>query len=604
LANVIGRFKGIAWKTLPQSSKTDFEVELKNLSSALDRAQHRAAELDKRWLSLRQDDLVDQNGVPVAVEEWWPYALSCPERQSERVQVLIRSFEQTRQAMKEAEIPLRKWVVRHLRDSKFPDSNIVRRSRQIGRAISLEDTGDGGLPVEKDALLPFLLAARAQAVVGNGENAGHATFAEGLASSYEAFLETRKSVDKDEEVTSQSDTDERVNRYVKKLAAALPDEAAYAQHPKIAPVVARVLDLWRHREKVVVFCHYRETGRALVRHLSAALERQLWNDAAQRFKMDIQAVQKAVTDFGGRFDTEGGMRDPLNKELERRLAPYSELSAEEQELILDVVRRFVRTPLFVARYFDIHARSGEQTLQAALDARDMSGTSLSEKIDAFLKFITKRCSPRERKDYLDALNRMQPGMRGEAHRDKDDDLSQLAGASLMPNIRLANGLVRQETRQRLMLAFNTPFFPEVLVASSVLADRPQRGSAGVAGQGDRPSRLLRSDALLPERIAGRMRTCRGCDAARRRADARLEFVLRLAGAGTLLVDGGRFGAIDRRRHPALLAAAELAEIRPGRWALAGNPSSLGRPRNGALTGRRIETKAHDLEGPGLQAVRP
>ena len=42
--------------------------------------------------------------------------------------------------------------------------------------------------------------------------------------------------------------------------------------------------------------------------------------------------------------------------------------------------------------------------------------------------------------------------------------------NVMPNIRLANGLVKQETRQRLMLAFNTPFFPEVLVASSVLAE--------------------------------------------------------------------------------------------------------------------------------------
>jgi len=55
-------------------------------------------------------------------------------------------------------------------------------------------------------------------------------------------------------------------------------------------------------------------------------------------------------------------------------------------------------------------------------------------------------------------------------RDKDDDLTQLSGVNVMPNIRLANGLVRQETRQRLMLAFNTPFFPEVLVASSVLAE--------------------------------------------------------------------------------------------------------------------------------------
>jgi hypothetical protein len=200
------------------------------------------------------------------------------------------------------------------------------------------------------------------------------------------------------------------------------------------------------------------------------MERQLWNDAAERFKMDHQAVQKAVTDFGGRFDTEGGMRDPLNKELQLRLVPYPELSAKDQESILDVVRRFVRTPLFVARYFDIQARSGEQALQEALDTRDMSGASLSEKIDAFLKFMAKRCSSREREDYLEALNRMQPGMRGEVHRDQDEESGHASGASLMPNIRLANGLIRQETRQRLMLAFNTPFFPEVLVASSVLAE--------------------------------------------------------------------------------------------------------------------------------------
>lgn len=472
LLNVIGRFQGIAWKTLPQSTKINFEAELKKLSSALDVAQHCAAELDKRWLSLRQDDLVGQDGAPLQVEEWWQYALANPELLSERVQVLMRAYERTRKAMKEAEIPLRKWIVRHIRDSKFSNSNVPRRSRQIGRAISLEEGGGGGLPVENDALLPFLLAARAQAVVaGKGESAGRATFAEGLASSYQAFLETRKSADKDEEeVARRSDPDERVNRYVKKLVEALPDEAAYAKHPKIAPVVARVLDLWQHREKVVVFCHYRETGRALVRHLSDAMHRRLWSDAAQRFKMDHETVFKSVTDFGGRFDTEGGMREPLNKELERRLAPYPGLSTVEHEMIQDVVRRFVRTPLFVARYFDIEARSGEQALQEALDTRDMSGASLSEKIDGFLKFIAVRCSLREREDYLEALNRMQPGMRGELQRDQDEEAGHASGANLMPNIRLANGLIRQETRQRLMLAFNTPFFPEVLVASSVLAE--------------------------------------------------------------------------------------------------------------------------------------
>lgn len=166
----------------------------------------------------------------------------------------------------------------------------------------------------------------------------------------------------------------------------------------------------------------------------------------------------------------GRHSQPLYDELARRLAPYTELSSTEQELIQDVVRRFVRTPLFVGRYFDIHARSGEQTLTEAFDTRDMSGASLGEKIDAFLKFVAKRCSPRERAEYLDALNRMQPGIRGESQRDSDDDLSQMKEVTVMPNIRLANGLVKQETRQRLMLAFNTPFFPEVLVASSVLAE--------------------------------------------------------------------------------------------------------------------------------------
>jgi len=472
LLNVIGRFSGAAWKTLSQGTKDQFEAELKTLGSILDRAQHRAAELDKRWLSLRQDDLAHQNGGPLPVEDWWHNAAGHLEKQPERVQVVMRAFEQARKAMKEAEAPLRKWVIRHLRDATLPGTDVPRRLRLVGRAISLSAHGEGGLPVEHDALLPFLLAARAQAVVmSEGEKAGRATFAEGLASSYEAFLETRnRAVVDEDEAANGAAPDQRVNRYIQKLAAALPNEAAYAQHPKMAPLVARVLDLWRQREKVVVFCHYRETGRALVRHLSAALERQLWSDAAQRFGLDHDGVRKAVTDFGARFDTDGGMREPLHNEVTKRLAPYAELSSEDQELIQDVVRRFVRTPLFVARYFDVHARSGEPTLQAAFDTRDMSGASLGEKIDAFLKFIAKRCSSRERTEYLDALNRMQPGIRGEMQRDKDDDLSLMKELNVMPNIRLANGLVKQETRQRLMLAFNTPFFPEVLVASSVLAE--------------------------------------------------------------------------------------------------------------------------------------
>jgi len=472
LLNVIGRFRGVAWKTLPHHTREQFGAELEALGKILDRAQHRAAELDKRWSSLRQDDLVGSDGQEVTIDEWWQGGAAA--NLQERIQMVMRSFQQAQVAMKEAEAPLRKWVVRHLRDPMLPGTNVPRRSRHPGRALSLSLGGDGGLPVGDEALLPFLLAARAQAVVvREGIKAGRATFAEGLASSYEAFLETRRNGSPHEDEAQElraTAPGQLVNSYVEKLTRALPDVAAYAQHPKIAPLTARVLDLWRHREKVVVFCHYRETGRAIVRHLSAALERQLWSDATLRFGLEHEAIRKAVADFGARFDTDGGMRQPLHNELVRRLEPYAELSSEDRNHIQEVVRRFVRTPLFVARYFDIHARSGEDALQEAFGTRDLSGISLGEKIDSFLKFIAQRCTPPERQDYLDALSRMQPGIRGETLRENDDDLSQMRGISVMPNIRLANGLVKQETRQRLMLAFNTPFFPEVLVASSVLAE--------------------------------------------------------------------------------------------------------------------------------------
>jgi superfamily II DNA/RNA helicase len=54
--------------------------------------------------------------------------------------------------------------------------------------------------------------------------------------------------------------------------------------------------------------------------------------------------------------------------------------------------------------------------------------------------------------------------------DADDDEIGDERRRLLPNVRLANGEVRPETRRRLLLTFNTPLFPEILIASSVLAE--------------------------------------------------------------------------------------------------------------------------------------
>jgi hypothetical protein len=142
------------------------------------------------------------------------------------------------------------------------------------------------------------------------------------------------------------------------------------------------------------------------------------------------------------------------------------ITKEEAQRLQEIVRRFVRSPVFVARYFDPEADSSKALMAAALATADGSGLTLDQRLRAFIRFYASR-DPEEQKQYLEALERVQPGGRGERFADGEDpDVP----PNLLPNVRLANGSTRQDARQRLMLSFNTPFFPDILVASSVLAE--------------------------------------------------------------------------------------------------------------------------------------
>jgi hypothetical protein len=88
-------------------------------------------------------------------------------------------------------------------------------------------------------------------------------------------------------------------------------------------------------------------------------------------------------------------------------------------------------------------------------------------LGSFFEFLERRCSASERGPLLDAIDRIKTGditTLSEDERQGDDY------AALLANVRLVNGATRGETRQRLMLTFNSPFFPEVLIASSVMAE--------------------------------------------------------------------------------------------------------------------------------------
>lgn len=75
------------------------------------------------------------------------------------------------------------------------------------------------------------------------------------------------------------------------------DERAWAGHPKIAATVRRVTELWALEEKVLVFCFYIHTGRALRSHISGAIRDRLLEIAAGKLgcsPADAERISSAV----------------------------------------------------------------------------------------------------------------------------------------------------------------------------------------------------------------------------------------------------------------------------------------------------------------------
>ena len=83
------------------------------------------------------------------------------------------------------------------------------------------------------------------------------------------------------------------------------------------------------------------------------------------------------------------------------------------------------------------------------------------------------CSDEERRQYREAIRQVQTGAISGQAAQRSFARDERQGSELqhlLPNVRLVNGGTQSPTRQRLMLAFNSPFFPEVLIASTVMAE--------------------------------------------------------------------------------------------------------------------------------------
>lgn len=475
LLEVIERFHGIDWKSMrdPQGAET-FAVRRVDLRGALDEAQLAATDLDAQWGKLRPTDVVaDDHDVAAQVEEWWARVRACPADQPERVGQVVRAFERARVTLERAGALLKPWVIRHMRP-RMLSSGVPRRMRLPGTGVITghPDASDG-LAIADGALLPFLLAARAQAIVGQiareqRDRAIHyrATFAEGLASSYEAFLQTRAERDDSSDETHDGAVpqDVRLQHYLDRLRASL-DDGAIGDHPKVSAVADRVCDLWEQGEKTVVFCHYRRTGRALVKHISRRLDTRLWTIAARRCGAPEPELRELARVWNDGFEDDRPLQRVLRELVLQFVDAYPEAAADDRDRTIDIVRRFVRTEAFLGRFVDLTAEDRAAELERVLIA-ETGGQSLRARLKAFVALLFGRLTLAERAEYLDELDRIHPGPRYEAPGPDEVD----GGAVLLPSVRLATGLVGAQVRRRLLLGFNTPLLPEVLVASSVMAE--------------------------------------------------------------------------------------------------------------------------------------
>jgi hypothetical protein len=485
LCSVLERFDGITWKSriAPKSGREGFQKEIAKLRSLLDTAQATAISLDASWGRLQPDDLLADGYQFGRSDEWWGAIQQTACATTPTAQLVQRSYENTLRRMREAEQALRPWVIRHLKPRALPQpcDGVPRRLTLPGRGVLFADASpeDGGLSIHGEALLPFLLAARATTQAPDSRP----VFAEGLASSYEAFLHTRlarqnemqKVLDGDDDATALSVSTDAMRWYLDQLGQLIPkgDAEASRTHPKIAATIDRVLALWRSGEKVVVFCHYIATGRVLRQRISEAVSREIQRAGAPKLNCLEGDVYEQLDRIGKRFfDEDSPIRRACDSAAARLLADFQDL-AEYRDDLIEIVRRNVRTPSFLVRYFPLDSQLDEDAMRSALKTVDESGFSLEKLLRHFFKFLVGHCGEEDRRRYIEAVKGIQTGSHfgvDTARSFADDELQGDQPETLVPNVRLVNGTTRPETRQRLMLTFNTPFYPEILVTSNVLAE--------------------------------------------------------------------------------------------------------------------------------------
>ncbi len=470
LVNVLSRMGAV--RALDPRPTEPLEDRLKTLGNVLTAAQASAISLDGAWGRLSASELSHfdawsaganaPDGISAAVREAWEHA---------RLAV---------QARREMHAALRPWVIRHARKP--------RRDYLPGRAITVGRPGPwGGLDIPERAALPFLLAARAQSVALDQAGSARPLFAYGIASSYETFrrlgCESKEDgVDSDQNVEDRDDFDpsrrehlakpDAVVWYRAEIDRALGDQRTRDTHPKVQATVEKAAQLWLVGEKCLIFCWFIRTGEVVERALSNHIE----NLTAQRASALLQtrdavSTREAVDRISERlFRSDSASYRRTWERLRSALADAAGEYDDVLKLVIDSAIRHMRTHGYLVRYTPLSPDLTEDEVWAGINGENPGGIILIERWRVFAQRLARardqiqEVAPSQEHD--SEFNRIRNALSGVQ---RDDDAVAGRGASLRP-VRRASGQTDRHDRERLIALFNTPFAPELLVASSVMGE--------------------------------------------------------------------------------------------------------------------------------------
>ena len=474
LVRVLERFGDVRWDVKVLGNLGDFRQKLDELENSLTESQRAAIRLQQSWVRLQPDDL---NGD---LDLWWDQLYRAETSAlTYRQRAAVEAFRAAEHSRNVAEKALRPWIVRHNKAACWPESEIPRRTRLSGVAVAGHEAPTG-LPIPPQQLLPFFLAAR------SAVNAHKDLLGDALCSSYEAFRFTRQNrrADKDEQehVADASVDISHSGWYLQEFDSALEGSSG-SGHPKVNATVHKVVDLWEHGEKVLVFAFYRQTCRALRIHISHEIEVRLMSAAERRLReagmcenrTDVERFLERIQrrylddkDSPGRRAVDAALGEILAKHA--KALEVAGMTREWREVLVDIMRRFLRVTTTLARCFplvDLDSIKPVDAIAQTLDHADESGVSWRNKFHGFMCFLASQCSTEERRLYIEAVQRTQTGsIRVEDVEDEDAETRRMT----LANVQVAMGETKRDKRARLMRAFNTPFFPDILVCSEVMGE--------------------------------------------------------------------------------------------------------------------------------------